>query len=81
VVETLPVLVDTPRTLLQVQQLLKLVIHQAHRDVVSTKGLVELGPRYLVAVLKSGGEVSPPSIGGPTKLMGHVHSLLELNTV
>jgi hypothetical protein len=34
-----------------------------------------------VAILKSGGEVSPPSTGGPTKLLGHVQSLLELGTV
>jgi hypothetical protein len=34
-----------------------------------------------VAVLKSGSEVSPPSAGGPTKLLGHVQSLLKLGTV
>jgi hypothetical protein len=81
VVEPLAVLIDTPRTLLQVQELLKLVSHQGHGDVVSTEGLAELSPRHLVAVLKSGGEVGPPSFGGPTKLLGYVQSLLELSTL
>jgi hypothetical protein len=49
--------------------------------VVSTKGLAKLSLRHLVVVLKSGGEVSPPSTGGPTKLLSHVQSLLELSTV
>jgi hypothetical protein len=57
------------------------VSHQAHRDVVSTEGLAKLGPRHLVAILKSDGEVSPPSIGRPTKLLGYVQSLLEISTV
>jgi hypothetical protein len=64
-----------------VQELLKLVSHQARRDVVSMEGLVELGPRHLVGVLKSGGEVSPPSIGRPTILLGYIQSLVELSTV
>jgi hypothetical protein len=72
VVEPLAILVDTPRTLLQVHELLKLMGHQTRGDVMSTEGLVELGPRHLVAVLKSGGEVSPPSIGRPMKLLGCV---------
>jgi hypothetical protein len=72
VVKPLAVLTDTPRTLLQVQELLKLMSHQARGYVVSTKGLVEPNPRHLVAVLKSGGEVSPPSSSGPTKLLSHV---------
>jgi hypothetical protein len=49
--------------------------------VVSTKGVAQLGQWHLVAILKSGGEVSPPSTGRPTKLLGHVYSLLELGTV
>jgi hypothetical protein len=57
------------------------VSHQARRDVVSADGLVELSPQHLVAIPKCGGEVSPPSTGGPTKLLGHIQSLLELNTV
>jgi hypothetical protein len=57
-----------------VQELLKLVSHQAHGDVVFAEGLAELSPRQLVAALKSGGEVSPLSTGGPTKLLGHVQS-------
>jgi hypothetical protein len=81
VVELFAILIDTPRTLLQVQELLKLVSHQARRDVVSMEGLEELGPWHLVAVLKSGGKVSPPSIGMPMKLWGYVQRLLELSTV
>jgi hypothetical protein len=81
VVEPLAVLVDTPRTLLHVQKLLKLVSHEAHGYVVSTVGLSELSPRHLVAVAKSGDVVSPPSTSGPMKLLGHVQSLLELSTV
>jgi hypothetical protein len=57
------------------------VSHQAHGYVLSTEGLVELGPRYLVAILKSGGLGSPLSTGRLTKLLGHVQSLLELSTV
>jgi hypothetical protein len=44
VVKSLAVLVDSPRTMLQVQELLKLVSHQACGYVVSTEGLTELGP-------------------------------------
>jgi hypothetical protein len=72
VVKPLDVLVDTPWTLLQVQELLKLVSHQAHMYVVPMKGLARLGPRHLVTVTKSGGVVSPTRIGGCTKLLGHV---------
>jgi hypothetical protein len=49
--------------------------------VVSMEGLVKLSPRHLVATLKSGGEVSQPSTGGPMKLLGRVQSLLELDIV
>jgi hypothetical protein len=49
--------------------------------VVSTEGLTELNPWHLVAVLKSGGEVSPPSTSGPMKLLGRVQSLLKLGIV
>jgi hypothetical protein len=73
------VLVDTPRTLFQVQELLKLASHQAHGYVVSMKGPMKLNPRHLVAILKSGGVASPPSTDGPTKLLGCVQSLLELS--
>jgi hypothetical protein len=45
------------------------------------EGLAELSPRHLVVVLKSGGEVSQPSTGGPTKLLRHLQSLLELDTL
>jgi hypothetical protein len=45
------------------------------------KGLVELDPRHLVAVLKSGKVASPPSTGGPTKLLGCKQSFLELGIV
>jgi hypothetical protein len=74
VVEFLAVLVHTARTLLQVQELLKLASHQAHGDVVSTESYAELGPRHLVAILNSGGEVRPPSTRGSTKLLGHEQS-------
>jgi hypothetical protein len=64
-----------------VQELLKLVSHQARGDVVSTEGWAELNPRHLVAVLNSGGEVSPPSTRGFPKPPGHKQSLLELIAV
>jgi hypothetical protein len=44
VVELLTVLVHTAQTLLQVQELLKLVSHQARRDLVPTKSHAEFGP-------------------------------------
>jgi hypothetical protein len=72
VVKPLDVLVDTHRTLRQVQELLKLASHEAHGYVVSTEGLAELDPRHLVAIMKNGSLVSPPSTGRPTKLLGHV---------
>jgi hypothetical protein len=42
---------------------------------------VKLGPQHLVAVLNSGGEISPPSTRGSTKLQGYEQSLLVLSTV
>jgi hypothetical protein len=45
VVELLAVLIYTAQTLLQAQELLKLMSHQAHGDVVPTERCVELGPR------------------------------------
>jgi hypothetical protein len=81
VVELLTVLVHTARTLLQVQELLKLASHQAHGDVVPTKSCAELGPQHLVVILNSGCEVSPPSTRGSTKLLGHEQGLLVLNAV
>jgi hypothetical protein len=68
VVELLVVLVHTARTLLQVQKLLKHVSHQARWDVVPTESCAELGLRHIVVVLNSGGEVSPSSTRGSTKL-------------
>jgi hypothetical protein len=44
------------------------------------KGLPELSPRHLVAVMKSGGEVNAPNTGGHTKLLV-VYSLLKLRIV
>jgi hypothetical protein len=44
VVELLAVLVHTARTLLQVQELLKLVSHQARKDMVPMKSCAELSP-------------------------------------
>jgi hypothetical protein len=64
-----------------VQELLKLVGHQACGDVVSTESCAELGPQHLVTVLNCGGEVSPPSTRRPMKLLGHEQSLLELSAV
>jgi hypothetical protein len=81
VVELLAVLIHTTRTLLQVQKLLKLASHQACRDVVPTKSRAECGPWCLVAVLNSGGEVSPPSTHGSTKLLGHEQGLLDIGAV
>jgi hypothetical protein len=71
VVELLAILVHTTRTLLQVQELLKLASYQAHGDMVPTESCAEHGPRHLVAVLNSGDEVSPPSTRGSTKLLGY----------
>jgi hypothetical protein len=81
VVEFLVVLIHTARTLLQVQELLKLVSHQACGDVVPMKSHVELGPWHLVAVLNGGGEVSPPSTHRSTKLLGREQGLLDLGDV
>jgi hypothetical protein len=64
-----------------VQELLNLVSHQACGDVVPMKSCVELGPRHLVAILNSGGEVSPPSTHGSTKLLGREQSLRDLSAV
>jgi hypothetical protein len=41
----------------------------------------ELGLQHLVAILNSGGEVSPPSTHGSMKLLGREQSLLDLNAV
>jgi hypothetical protein len=81
VVELLDVLVHTTQTLLQVQELLKLVSHHAHGDVVPTKSRAELSPWHLVAILNGGGEVSPSSTHGSTKLLGREQSLLDLGVV
>jgi hypothetical protein len=81
VVEFHAVLVHTARTLLQVQELLKLASHQACGDVVSMESCAELSPRHLVAVLNGGGEVSPPSTRGFTKPLDLEQSLLELSAV
>jgi hypothetical protein len=81
VVELLAILVHTAQTLLQVQELLKLLSHQARGDVVPTKSRAKLGPRHLVAILNSGGEFGPPSTHGSTKLLGHKQSLLDLSAV
>jgi hypothetical protein len=81
VVELLAILIYTTQALLQVQEHLKLASHQARGDVVSTESCVELSQQHLVAILKSSGEVSPPSTHGPTKLLGHEQSLLELSAV
>jgi hypothetical protein len=81
VVELLAVLVYTAQTLLQVEELLKLASHQAYGDVVPMESYAELGPRHLVAILNSGGEVSPPSTHGSTKLLGREQCLLDLDAV
>jgi hypothetical protein len=81
VVKPHAILVDTPWTLLQVQKLLKPISHQACGDVLSAEGLAKLSPWHLVAIMKSGGEVSPTRIGGPMKLLVLLQSLLELGTV
>jgi hypothetical protein len=81
VVELLAVLIHTARTLLQVQELLKLVSHQGRGDVVPTISRAKLGPWHLVAVLNGGSEVSPPSTRGFMKLLDHEQSLLDLGAV
>jgi hypothetical protein len=69
-----------------VQILLKLVSHQAHGYVVSTESLAELIPQHLVAILKSGGEVSPPSTGlsivhEPKHGLGDARSVIRLKQI
>jgi hypothetical protein len=81
VVELLAVLIHTAQTLLQVQELLKLVSYQARGDVMFMKSCAELSPRHLVAILNSGSEISPPSTRGFIKLLGHEKGLLELSVV
>jgi hypothetical protein len=81
VVELLAVLIHTARTLLQMQELLKLASDQACGDVVPTKSHAEISPRHRVAVLNSGSEVSPPSTHRSTKLLGREQSLLVLGAV
>jgi hypothetical protein len=81
VVELLVVLIHTAQTLLQVQEFLTLVSHQAHGNVVPIESCAELDPQHLVAILNSGGEVRPPSTHGSMKLLDHEQSLLELGTV
>jgi hypothetical protein len=61
-----------------VQELLKLASHQTHRGVVPTKSHAEFSPWHLVAVLNGGGEVTPPSTRGSTKLLGCEQGLLDL---
>jgi hypothetical protein len=80
-VEILVVLIHTARTLLQVQELLKLVSHQARGDMVPMESCAELGPQHLVAILNSGSEVSPPSTRGSTKLLGYEQSVPDLSAV
>jgi hypothetical protein len=81
VVELLAVFIHTARTLLQVQEFLKLASHQAHRDVVPTKSRVEFGPWHLVAVLNGGGEVRPPSTRRSMKSLDREQGLLNLSAV
>jgi hypothetical protein len=81
VIELLAILIHTARTLLQVEELLKLVSHQAHRDVVPMKSRAEFGPWHLVAVLNGDSKVSPPSTRGSMKLLGHEQGLLDLGVV
>jgi hypothetical protein len=81
VVKPLAVLVDTVGALLQVQKLLQLTSHEAHRDVVPAKSFPELSPRDLVAILDNGGVVHQPSTGRLMKLLSHVQSLLIFSTV
>jgi hypothetical protein len=57
------------------------VSHQACGDVVSTESHAELSPQHLVAILNSGGEVSPTSTRGSTKLLGREQSLLKLSAM
>jgi hypothetical protein len=81
VVKLLAILVYTARTLLQMQELLKLASHHARSDVVPTKSHAEFSSWHLVAVLNGGGEVSPPSTRGSTKLLGHEQGLMDLGAV
>jgi hypothetical protein len=57
------------------------VSHQAHGDTLPTESCAELSSWHLVAILNSGGEVSPPSTHRSMKLLGREQSLLELSAV
>jgi hypothetical protein len=49
--------------------------------VVPRKSHVEFGTWHLVAILNSGGEVSPPNTRGSIKLLHHEKGLLDLIAV
>jgi hypothetical protein len=78
VYEPLAVLVHHARTLLKVQELLMVVVHEAVRDVVVTEGLVELSSRHLMTVRKGGSEGCPPGTCRPTEQLDCKQRLLRL---
>jgi hypothetical protein len=71
VYEPLALLIHSIGPLLKVQKLLLLVIHEAIRDVVLPKSLVELNPWHLIAVKKGGGEGRPLGTLKPVELLGY----------
>jgi hypothetical protein len=78
VCEPLAVLIHHAGTLLKVQELLLLVVHEAIRDVVLAEILTELSPRHLMAIRKGGSEGRPPGTCRPTELLGREQRLLCL---
>jgi hypothetical protein len=76
--EPLVVHIHSARTLLKVQELLLLAVHEAIRDVVATESLEELSPWHLVAVRKGCGEGRPPGTYRPMEVRGREQRLLHL---
>jgi hypothetical protein len=78
VYEPLLVLIHSVGSLLKVQLLLQLAVHQVIRDVVPSESLAELCPWHMIAIGKGGGEGHPPGTHNPVELLGREHCLLRL---
>jgi hypothetical protein len=70
--------VHGPSSLLDFHELLVLLPHHAHGDVVGAESIAELNPRHLVVHGASGGVVGPPHVGVTTQLLRSEEGLLHL---